>query len=80
MVLTATSAPAFGVASPLPNRKQALRDGYLWAIDKGKKTAKELLYFYKCLLHKFSPNKDLYTYMFFIRTHCYSTLPALVLS
>jgi hypothetical protein len=31
--------------------------------------------YYRCLFSKFSPNKDFYTSMLFIRTHHSSSLP-----
>jgi hypothetical protein len=50
------------------NRKEALREGAEWAIDKTKTTWENVLLYYRCLFFKFSPNKDFYTSMLFIRT------------
>lgn len=50
-------------------RKEALREGATWAVDKAKGAWSDVVLYYRCLFSKFSPNKDFYTSMLFIRTH-----------
>lgn len=49
------------------HRKEVLKETYQWAAEKAKQTWRNTLFYYKCLLFRFSPNRDFYTPILFIR-------------